>query len=224
MVACWALWEHRNKVVFEAREVDPCGVVKRIRDVMEEIEGGGYVKLSSREDDGVRRRESARKGWVVPPEGYVKVNVDAGVQDGMGVNLGMVCRDGRGLVLWGATLVLEQLWESHIAEAVAVLEGVKKARRRGHMNIVVESDCLQVVDALRKSRTGRSVFDLVLDDIISLRSSFNSVIWSFTSRLNNGVAHALAHPFPRIVGRFLWSEGLPLIANDAVIADLSLIQ
>ncbi|XP_074293711.1 uncharacterized protein LOC141620847 [Silene latifolia] len=124
----------------------------------------------------------------------------------------------------GATVVLEQLWESHIAEAVAVLEGVKKARRRGHMNIVVESDCLQVVDALRKSCTGRSVFDLVLDDIISLRASFNSVVWSFTSRLNNGVAHALAHPFPRVVGRFLWSEGLPLIANDAVIADLSLIQ
>ncbi|XP_074282762.1 uncharacterized protein LOC141607307 [Silene latifolia] len=224
MVGCWALWEHRNKVIFELREVDPCGVVKRVRDVMEEIEGGGYVKKGSQDEVGARGRESARKGWVAPPEGYVKINVDAGVQEGMGVNLGMVCRDGRGGVIWGATLVLEQLWDSRIAEAVAVLEGVKEARRRGHANIVVESDCLQVVEALQKSRPGRSVFDLVLADIFSLRSSFNSIVWSFTSRLNNGVAHALAHPVPRVVGKFVWSEGLPLIANDAVNFDLLLMQ
>ncbi|XP_074315146.1 uncharacterized protein LOC141651328 [Silene latifolia] len=40
MVGCWALWEHRNKVIFEGREVDPNCVVKRVRDVMEEIDGG----------------------------------------------------------------------------------------------------------------------------------------------------------------------------------------
>ncbi|XP_074283871.1 uncharacterized protein LOC141608414 [Silene latifolia] len=154
-----------------------------------------------RKEEGGGRRESTRRGWVAPTEGYVKINVDAVVQEGVGVNLGMVCRDGRGRVLWGATHVLEQLWESHIAEAVAVLEGIKEARWRGHENIVVESDCLQVIEALRKSRSGRSIFDLVLDDISSLRFSFNSVVWSFTSRLNNGVAHALAHPFPRVVGK-----------------------
>ncbi|XP_074271644.1 uncharacterized protein LOC141595576 [Silene latifolia] len=191
---------------------------------MEEIEGGGYVRLGSREQGIVGRKESARKGWVAPPEGYVKINVDAGVQEGMGLGLGMVCRDRRGQVLWGATFVLEQLWESHIAEAVAVLERVKEARRRGHAKIIVESDCLQVVEALRKSCPGRSIFDLVLDDILSLRFSFNSIVWSFTSRLDNGVGHALAHPFPRIVGKFMWSEDLPLIANDVVCSDLLLMQ
>ncbi|XP_074318329.1 uncharacterized protein LOC141655135 [Silene latifolia] len=224
MVGCWALWEHRNKVIFEAREVDPDSVVKRVRGVMEEIEGGGYVWRGTRDEEGGGRRENPRRGWVAPTEGYVKVNADAGVQEGAGVNLGMVCRDGRGRVLWGATHVLEQLWESHIAEAVAVLEGIKEARRRGHENIIVESDCLQVIEALRKSSSGRSIFDLVLDDIRSLCFSFNSVIWSFTSRLNNGVAHALAHPFPRVVGKYVWSEGLPLIANDAVVSDLLLMQ
>ncbi|XP_074318719.1 uncharacterized protein LOC141655543 [Silene latifolia] len=225
MVGCWALWEQRNKVIFETREVDPsCVIVKRVRDVMEEIEGGGYVRHKRRDKGEVGDRVVARKGCAAPPVGYVKINVDAGVKERAGVGLGVMCRDGKGHVMWGASIVLEQLWESHIAEAVAVLDGVNEARRRGHEKIIVESDCLQVVEALRKSLTGRSIFALVLEDILSLCNSFSSIIWSHTSRINNGVAHALAHPFPRVVGRFLWSEALPLIANDAVVSDLSLMQ
>ncbi|XP_074297699.1 uncharacterized protein LOC141628453 [Silene latifolia] len=43
MVCCWALWEHRNKVIFDGWEVDHWRVVRRALDVMEETEGGGFV-------------------------------------------------------------------------------------------------------------------------------------------------------------------------------------
>ncbi|XP_074297134.1 uncharacterized protein LOC141627817 [Silene latifolia] len=43
MMGCWALWEHRNKVIFYSKEVDPAGVIGRAMNVMEETEGGGFI-------------------------------------------------------------------------------------------------------------------------------------------------------------------------------------
>ncbi|XP_074310267.1 uncharacterized protein LOC141646122 [Silene latifolia] len=220
MVGCWALWEHRNKVVFYQREVDPGAVIKRTWDVVEEIDGGGCGNGGN--EDGGRRSQvqGRRKGWEKPQEGFVKVNVDAGVKEDNGVSLGVVCRDCEGRVLWGVSCVQEQVWEPQVAQAVAVLEGVKEAHRRGNSMVMIESDCLHVIDALKRKAKGRSVLALVIDDILAASSSFVSVLWSYTCRVNNSVAHALAHLFPRIVGRVVWSDDLPPIVNNAVSFDL----
>ncbi|XP_074266449.1 uncharacterized protein LOC141589722 [Silene latifolia] len=224
MVGCWALWEHRNKVVFDQREVDPGDVIKRAWDVVEETDSGGWG-FEGNGGGGYRRQDQERrKGWERPKEGFVKVNVDAGVKEEDGVSLGVVCRDCEGRVLWGISCVQEQVWEPQVAEAVAVLEGVMEARRRGYTKVVIESDCLQVIDALKRKAKGRSDLALVIDDILAASSYFNSVLWSYTCRVNNSVAHSLAHLFPRSVGRFVWSGDLPPIANNAVSFDLSLMQ
>ncbi|XP_074303972.1 uncharacterized protein LOC141638457 [Silene latifolia] len=223
MVGCWALWEHWNKVIFDLREVDPQGVSKRALDVLDEIDGGGLANGKGREGGESGEVRNKRAVWMAPWEGYVKVNVDAGVKEGEGVSLGVVCRDGSGRVLWGVSCVQEQVWEPQVAEAVAVLEGVKEASRKGHSRIIMESDRLQVIEVLKRKSKGRSVLSLVLDDILYACSSFDYVVWSYTSRVNNSVAHALAHVCSRVVGRVMWSDVLPPIANNAVSLDLSLI-
>ncbi|XP_074306547.1 uncharacterized protein LOC141641799 [Silene latifolia] len=223
MIGCWAIWEHRNKVIFDAKEVDPMVVIRRVGDVVAEIEGTEYeVRRERRRRDDERRSED-EGGWRPAPSGCVKIKVDAGVKEGEGVSLGLVCRDDRGAVLWGISIVQDQVWEPHVAEAVAALEGVKEALRLGHRDIVIESDCAQVVEALKKKQTGRSSFMLVIDEILSLSVSFSSVVWSFSSRVNKSVAHALAHIFPRISGRTEWLCALPPAANDAVLFDISLL-
>ncbi|XP_074297338.1 uncharacterized protein LOC141628049 [Silene latifolia] len=99
MVGCWALWEHRNKVVFDAREVDPSSIVKRVVDVVEEMEGGGFVRMG-RGDEGIKSgNEAGKKGWVAPSVGFIKINVDAGAKEGEGVSVGVVSRDDNGRVL-----------------------------------------------------------------------------------------------------------------------------
>ncbi|XP_074293633.1 uncharacterized protein LOC141620734 [Silene latifolia] len=216
MVGCWALWEHRNKVVFDLRETDPHGVIKRALDVLDEIDGGGVASGKGRGGGEHGVVKESITGWKAPQEGFVKVNVDAGVKEGEGVSLGVVCRDGSGRVLWGLSCVQEHVWEVQMAEAVAVLEGVQEAARKGHSRIIVESDCLQVIEALRRKSKGRSVLFLVLEDILHVCNCFESVFWSYTSRVNNSVAHALAHVSPRVVGRVMWSDVLPPIANNAV--------
>ncbi|XP_074293887.1 uncharacterized protein LOC141621071 [Silene latifolia] len=224
MIGCWAIWEHRNKVVFDEREVDVAWVIRRVKDVMDEMEGGGFGGDGQGNGRLGRERGVAREVWVIPPPEFVKVNVDAGLTDGEGMSVGVVCRDERGAVLWGVSLVQEQQWDSQMAEAVAILEGINEAARRGHSKIVMESDCLPVIERLKKKDTGRSMFSLVLQDILFLCNSFSSVVWSYTSRENNSVAHYLAHPLPRVVGRFVWSDVLPPAANNAVCFDSRLIQ
>ncbi|XP_074314906.1 uncharacterized protein LOC141651080 [Silene latifolia] len=223
MVGCWALWEHRNSVIFYTKEVNPQGVIRRTWDVVEEIEGGGYGRLNQRGVGG-REEQAVRKGWTRPPEDFVKVNVDAGTKEGEGISVGVICRDERGEVMWGVSEVMEQNWEPQFAEAVAVLEGMKEAKRRGHQKIMVESDCLVLIESLKKKKSGRNMFALILDVILLLCISFNSVAWSYTSRTNNGAAHALAHLFPRVVGRLLWSGVLPPTVDDFVTVDSLLVM
>ncbi|XP_074277477.1 uncharacterized protein LOC141601108 [Silene latifolia] len=164
------------------------------------------------------------RGWAPAPRGFVKVNVDARVKEDEGVSLGLNCRGEMGEVLWGVSIAQDHVWEPHVAEAVAVLEGLKEALRKGFMSVVIESDCLQVVEALKKKLTGRSCFMLVIEEILLLCVSVNSVIWSFSSRVNNIVAHTLVHIYPRTTGRMEWSDTLPPSANEAVLFDLSLLK
>ncbi|XP_074287460.1 uncharacterized protein LOC141612546 [Silene latifolia] len=150
---------------------------------------------------------------MAPGDGWVKLNVDAGVKEGVGVGIGGVCRDSSGKVLWGMAARRPEVWEAHVAEAVAVLEGLQEAAKAGHTAVIVESDCSQVIDGLNLRKKGRSVFALVVDDILRLCNSFSSVAFSHVSRKNNEVAHALAHVLPVVSGRSVWYETLPDVAQ-----------
>ncbi|XP_074299869.1 uncharacterized protein LOC141631043 [Silene latifolia] len=161
----WVEAKWRELVVFESREVDHWSVIRRTYDVMEEIEGGGF-QWERRRVKGLSSDEQVvRKVWSAPLEGFVKINVDAGVKEGEGVSLGVMCRDEHCKVMWGISSVLLQDWDPLLAEAVTVFEGVSEAVQRGHAKVIVESNCLSVIEALKKKSRGRSVLSLVFDDI-----------------------------------------------------------
>ncbi|XP_074300195.1 uncharacterized protein LOC141631420 [Silene latifolia] len=145
MVGCWAIWEHRNKVIFDNVEVEPKLVIRRARDVI--LEGVGDSEGVGVRDVVERPREREREngGWKVPRHGFVKINVDAGVKEGEGVHTGVVCRDCNGDVMWGVAVGREQHWEVSMAEAYAVLDGMEEVVRRGIQHVEVKSDCLQVI-------------------------------------------------------------------------------
>ncbi|XP_074314415.1 uncharacterized protein LOC141649629 [Silene latifolia] len=69
MVGCWALWEHRDKVVFDQREVDPGGVIKRAWDVVEEIDGGGWGNEGIGGSGTRSQGQVRKKGWEKPLDG-----------------------------------------------------------------------------------------------------------------------------------------------------------
>ncbi|XP_074310065.1 uncharacterized protein LOC141644689 [Silene latifolia] len=215
MVVCWAIWEARNWVIFDGGGVVVEDIVRRVQRVVEEIEG----ELVVRDRDGVGQQRAGGvrvEDWRAPNPGWVKLNVDAGVKDGVGVGVGVVCRDSSGKVLWGMAHNRREVWEVHVAEAVAILENLEQAVDKGHKHVVVESDCSQVIEALKQRKMGLSLFSLVLDDILRLCNSFSSVVWSFTSRRNNVVAHTLAHVLPVGTGRDVWVDKLPEVVDRLI--------
>ncbi|XP_074267041.1 uncharacterized protein LOC141590340 [Silene latifolia] len=96
MTGCWAIWERRNKAIFEDGEWNAEMVVRRTRELlleMMELEGNAEGSLGEPRD----------VGWKKPEVGLKKINVDAGIFDGIGVGWGAVCRDGDGRVEWSVT-------------------------------------------------------------------------------------------------------------------------
>ncbi|XP_074298977.1 uncharacterized protein LOC141629967 [Silene latifolia] len=208
MLGCWAIWEARNKWIFENVQAREEGVVRRVRELGAELQNqndcfrGGGCNNGEEDDRGkgklfVERvgggETYTQRGWMRPPEGMVKINVDAGVKEGVGTGLGAVCRDEHGEVLWCVTSQCREVSDPSSAEAMAILLGLEEARRRGCAHIMMESDCFNVVEALKQRKKGRSDLYLILDDILHLCSSFRFVEWSFVRRAFNLVAHELAH-------------------------------
>ncbi|XP_074288863.1 uncharacterized protein LOC141614010 [Silene latifolia] len=217
MVGCWAVWERRNKWVFE-EEFRGVGEVVRLYKEVEEGERAEEVEQMVKGGRGDRRQ-----GWTKPSQGGVKINVDAFVKEGIGVGLGTVCRDAEGTVRW---MVVEQqrrgVREPREEEAEAMLMGLKEAAKRGYRDVTMESDCQVLIKALKDRVDGRSNFHLILEDIFYVCNSFSNILWSFVGRESNSVAHELARLAPWRIGRREWSNDFPLnialaVSNDLIV-------
>ncbi|XP_074289571.1 uncharacterized protein LOC141614725 [Silene latifolia] len=218
MTSCWVLWEQRNKLLFDNGVWRGERIVRRVTDMIWEMKC-----LSEDSYEEQRRRDvSLEEGcWTRPSGGAWKINVDAGVKEGMGVGLGAVCRDGDGRVAWAVSVQDESIWSVQMAEAEAVLLGLKEAQRVGMRNVIVESDCLNVIADLEGGKMGRSDIFLIYKEILSLIPSFESVIFNYTRRANNKLAHLVSHASPWFIGRRFWLDDLPLSFVIAAEQDLS---
>ncbi|XP_074266170.1 uncharacterized protein LOC141588636 [Silene latifolia] len=217
MTACWVIWEQRNKLLFDNGEWTGEGVVRRITDMVWEMSGLGV----DRTEVG-RGEEEPLSGvsWARPSDGMWKINVDAGVKEGMGVGLGAVCRDGDGRVVWAVSVQSSGICCVKSAEAEAILLGLKEAKRVGMRSIIIESDCLNVVADLKGRKKGRGDVFLIYDEIFSLVPFFVSVIFNYTRRVCNKLAHLVAHATPWTIGRRFWMDSLPQPFVNAVEQDL----
>ncbi|XP_074271818.1 uncharacterized protein LOC141595752 [Silene latifolia] len=160
-------------------------------------------------------------GWVRPERDKVKINVDAGVKEEVGMSWGIVCRDADGGMIWGETIQARVLLHPTLAEAVAILYGLQEAASRGIRRLIVEGDCEVVIEDLKKKRTGRDDIFLVYYDILNLCSRFDDVSFSFVRRGLNKVAHEFAHVLPWEEGRRSWESVFPPSIAALADADLS---
>ncbi|MBA0736659.1 hypothetical protein Gogos_010183 [Gossypium gossypioides] len=89
------------------------------------------------------------KGWTKPPNGYVKVNVDAAVSFGCS-GFGAVARDHDGFVIGGCYNNVENSLDAIWAELKALSEGLKLAPRLKVAKLILESDSAMLVNTVKK--------------------------------------------------------------------------
>ena len=77
------------------------------------------------------------------------------------------------------------------AEAEAIKRGLKLALQKGFRDVVVESDCLKVINAINKSSPLLSYLEFLLHEIEILSHVFSIINFQHVFREANKVAHNL---------------------------------
>ncbi|KAL9419760.1 hypothetical protein AB3S75_037510 [Citrus x aurantiifolia] len=109
----WIIWTTRNKWLFEGRKNDPIRLVARAESTVEAFRNtkkplGNY---QVREEDGKANQ------WCPPPKGWLKVNIDAAVDEKRQVaGLGVVVRD------WKSNCIAAAIKTSRFFENVTMAE------------------------------------------------------------------------------------------------------
>ncbi|XP_074266278.1 uncharacterized protein LOC141588751 [Silene latifolia] len=184
----WSIWTIRNQRLFEEAlppaEAVCSGIVKMVAEYQ------GYADRVFGKT--IMVTEVGGCSWTPPAAGFIKINVDAHVVGSGVVGLGVVARDMAGRVVGIGCRRVEADWDVEVAETRAANFGLDLANRLGFSNIILESDALNVVLAVKNEVVARSPFGLCVNDVLFSLRSFSSSKFIHVKRGGNTVAHCIA--------------------------------
>lgn len=129
--------------------------------------------------------------WSCPPNGMVKVDVDAHIAASF-VGVGVVMREDTGKVILTTTKRVHGGTMADVAEALAARYGAMLARRFGYKRVWLERDAVCVTRTVSTKIKGLSPLFLIFDDIGNIALLFDAFIISHIRRAGNTVAHLVA--------------------------------
>ena len=155
----WEIWNHRNKVLSENEKWSPEALVEWT---------GGFLD-DYREANKARTRKGCKdsvSSWPPPSPGVCAISVDAAVDyTSSRYGTGCVIRDHRGVVVASEISVNQRGFSPPLAEAAAIIRGLSLAKELEIWRVVVQSDCLQVVNAIKSKDTPSTELGILLEDI-----------------------------------------------------------
>ncbi|XP_031093123.1 uncharacterized protein LOC115997669 isoform X1 [Ipomoea triloba] len=185
LVTCWKIWEVRNQKLWNNQSAHPRTVVDSARSFLE-------AWSTVQKPNHSPRSHSAHERWKNPPEGRLKLNVDAAINSNFkATGLGCILRNSFGEFVAARGQNWLGCYQPKLAEAISVREALKWLKERNFDNVIVETDALLVIQGLKDSDFNSS-FGLILEDIRKLASVFNCISFVFVKRSANTVAHKLA--------------------------------
>ncbi|KAJ8450340.1 hypothetical protein Cgig2_004797 [Carnegiea gigantea] len=99
--------------------------------------------------------------------------------------------------------------EPFIEEAKACLHALRCVFQFGARNIIVEGDCLPLINMLKSNQVPDTAAGFFIRDILSFIPNFDLISWSFVKRGDNKVAHDLAHKQHYSFEGVLWESVVP---------------
>ncbi|XP_057432075.1 uncharacterized protein LOC130724818 [Lotus japonicus] len=204
------IWRARNNAYFNQVVADPGMMIQlSINNHLEWIEA--QERCESRVDEQARNIR-----WEAPPQGVIKLNVDAGWSGHNSTGFGLVARSDRGELMMAATKVEQYRLDSLLAEAYAVPWCLQMASEMDLENVIVESDSLAVIHALRTGSCPPDI-EAVIQDCKVLFSLFPVICFSHARRQANSVAHELAALASNFPFHVWWHEPPPVVAHALVV-------
>ncbi|XP_062112468.1 uncharacterized protein LOC133823623 [Humulus lupulus] len=190
-VLCWVLWKIRNELVWNKINLVVNKVVfltkltlNQYRSAQERLQRSS----SNQHDD-----EEVLEQWTKPQIGMIKVNVDGALFDNEGYfGFGMVARGSEGGFIEAFQSSSKGRVIPNMVEALGIKEALSWIKRKGWSKVILESDCLNVVNAIKSTSCMVSPYGLLIQECKQLLSKLNDVCVMFVKRSANKVAHNLA--------------------------------
>ncbi|GMJ05893.1 hypothetical protein like AT4G29090 [Hibiscus trionum] len=207
----WALWKARNQHMHEGKLQTAQSLITYIKCC--ELEYKECLKPQS------CRPDQTVTGWNPPPEGFVKLNVDACCVPATGkVFSGFIIRDEKGDVLGSGIKNQARYVSVFLAEACAARDGLEFAANLGLSSLIVESDSRTLIHKLRATGDDSSAIRTLIADIKNLVRGLPATRFVFTPRAGNKAAHSLA-ALGKSGTEGYWVEEAPTQAMHAIVED-----
>ena len=163
------------------------------------------------------------QAWRPPDTGWIKINTDGALSsDTRTGGAGGVARSH--LCFLGAwSKPLYGVTDPLISELLAVREGTIFAQLRGFSHVVIETDCLEVVNLWSSRGNCRSVVAPILQEVEELSSGFMSFSVQHVSRLFNNPAHLCAKRACTLSRTDSWVEACPEFLVSSLLGDCKTI-
>lgn len=137
----WYLWYERRKLTHG--EGEPTQGADQINVEVRSLAANFIISCSPKE----KRRVAA---WMKPKHGYMKLNVDPGYDvDTLERTVGAVLQDHIGKFIVSANEKIDICFDSFTAKVTAVRFGMNLARTVGVTKIEINSDSVEVIEALK---------------------------------------------------------------------------
>jgi ribonuclease HI len=153
-----------------------------------------YMRVLVREHvkEGGTSAEVYRLGWCAPPEGWVKLNTDAGFRSDNGdASTGVVVWDSHGQVLLTAWRSLRNVASAEPAEAEACLEGIQLTAEWIRQPTNIKKDCASLIQVVWQSTENRSQVVGVIAEIKRISQLLSACSFNHVRREANHVVHGL---------------------------------
>ncbi|KAH9754587.1 putative reverse transcriptase/RNA-dependent DNA polymerase [Citrus sinensis] len=203
---CWAVWFARNKRIFEGKKSDPRASAAKAESLLE-----AYHRARKPDASHIHNvKRIVQKKWEPPPGNFLKVNVDAGINNRDQVaGLGAVIKDPSGKIVAADTKQVPLREGVSFAEAEAMEWGLQVAKELSLSALIMETDCKEVVDLLNNTKGSRIGISWVISDIQEQRRDFKEVKFRHIPRTCNTCAHSLTKLAVGANTSAVWLDHIP---------------
>jgi ribonuclease HI len=185
----WAVWWKRNQACWQGKTPTSYTVIRRAHEHYED-----WTKARKTQQNISSNSPNVEDiTWTKPPLNMIKCNVDAACYNELNrYGIAACVRDSQGRFIKAYTRWFEGKPDISEAEALGVLEALRWLQREQMTNVQLETDCLQVIQALHSKTRNNTEFGVVINLCRTLLNSNVNCQASHVRRQANRVAHSLA--------------------------------
>lgn len=131
--------------------------------------------------------------WRPPPLDWVKINVDASFILAQNKSCsGVIIRNSSGEIIATCCNLTWPVSSVFMAEAKAVVHGLKLATDLGFQHLIIESDSRSIITKINSKQNEMSEISALTWEAKAMARQFHSCIFQFVGREGNRAAHLVA--------------------------------